>query len=171
MGASVSGWQLCPSKKGGGEVGSGWKGKGSTIHLLTDGEGIPLAALVRSVLVHEQRVALAVVDQVRVPQHRGRPKQRPRTLAADRGYDSGALREALRRRGIRPSIPQRRWPGKFRRRQPLHAASAARWIVERTHAWLDNWRRLVVRWERSVQNYTAFLAIACFMTCLRRILG
>ena len=121
--------------------------------------------------MHEQRVALAVVDQVRVPQQRGRPKQRPKTLAADRGYDSGTLRAALRSRGIRPSIPQRRWPGKFRRRQPLHAASAARWIVERTHAWLDNWRRLVVRWERRVQNYTAFLTIACFMTCLRRILG
>jgi len=127
--------------------------------MLTDGEGIPLAAAVRSVLVHEQRVALAVVDQVRVAQQRGRPKQRPKVLAADRAYDSGSLRAGLRRRRIRPSIPQRRWPGKFRRRQPLHAASTARWIVERTHSWLDNWRRLVVRWERSVQNYMAFLSM------------
>ena len=116
--------------------------------MLTDGEGIPLAAAVRSVLVHEQRVALAVVDQVRVAQQRGRPKQRPKVLAADRAYDSGSLRAGLRRR-----------PGKFRRRQPLHAASTVRWIVERTHSWLDNWRRLVVRWERSVQNYMAFLSM------------
>lgn len=142
--------------------------------MLTDGAGIPLAVLVTGAQVHEQRVALQVVDRVRVPRSRGRPKQRPGTLAADKGYDAKALRRQLRQRGIRPSIPQREWPG--RRRKPgrpptIHPASTSRWIVERTHAWLDNWRRLVVRWERHVHTYHAFLVIACLMTCLKGILG
>lgn len=155
-------------------MGCGRKGKGSTAHLLTDGAGIPLAVLVTGAQVHELRVALEVVDSVRVPRLRGRPKQRPETLAADKGYDSQGLRRGLSKRGIRPSIPQRVWPG--RRRKPgrppqVHEASAVRWIVERTHAWMDTWRRLVVRWERLVHNYRAFLVIACIMICLKAILG
>lgn len=155
-------------------MGWGRKGKGSTVHLLTDGAGTPLAIVVTGAQVHEQRVALQVVDRVRVPRHRGRPRKRPDTLGADKGYDSRRLRRELRKRGIRPSIPQRQWPG--RRRKPgrppkVHPASATRWVVERTHAWMDNWRRLVVRWERRTHNYLAFFTIACFMTCLRLISG
>lgn len=141
---------------------------------MTDGMGTPLALQVTGAQVHEQRVALRVVDQVRVPRSRGRPKQRPETLGADKGYDSRQLRRELHKRGIRPSIPQRVWPGRHRRpgRPPqVLPASAVRWIVERTHAWMDNWRRLVVRWERRVHNYLALIIIACFMICLRLISG
>jgi hypothetical protein len=43
--------------------------------------------------------------------------------------------------------------------------------VERSHGWLDNWRRLVVRYDWYTHSYVAFLTIACFMTLLSRILG
>ncbi len=155
-------------------VGCGRKGKGSTTHVLTDGIGTPLAVKLTGAQVHELRVALKVVDQVSVRRRRGRPRKRPEILGADKGYDSRGFRRELRRRGIRPSIPLRRWPGRRRRpgRPPkLHPASADRWVVERTHAWMDNWRRLVTRWERRAPNYLAFLIIACFMTCLRLISG
>ncbi len=142
--------------------------------MLTEGDGLPLAVAVTGANVHELKVALPVVDRVRVARRRGRAKQRPTTLAADRGYDSRALRQALLRRGIQPSIPQRVWPGRRRRRgrpPKVHAASRQRWKVERTHAWLDNWRRLVTRYERHDHVYLAFLIIACLMICSRRILG
>jgi len=45
-----------------------------------------------------------------------------------------------------------------------------RWIVERTFAWLGNFRRLVVRYDRSLTIYRAFFHIACFMIVLRRVL-
>ncbi|HKW62668.1 MAG TPA: transposase, partial [Candidatus Acidoferrum sp.] len=45
-----------------------------------------------------------------------------------------------------------------------------RWIVERTLAWLGNFRRLVVRYDRSIHVYEAFFHIACFMIVLRRVL-
>jgi IS4 transposase len=45
-----------------------------------------------------------------------------------------------------------------------------RWKVERTFAWLGNFRRLVVRYDRSIMIYEAFLHIACFMIVLRRVL-
>jgi transposase len=45
-----------------------------------------------------------------------------------------------------------------------------RWIVERSIAWLGNFRRLVVRYDRSLTIYQAFIYIACFMITLRRVL-
>lgn len=143
------------------------------MHLVTEGNGIPLAFSVTAANVSEVTVGLEVVDRVKVPRPQGRPRQRPATLAADKSYDSGDFRWGLRRRGIRPSIPQRKWKGRRRRpgRPPLvHQVSRSRWKVERSHAWLDNWRRLVTRYDWYTESYVAFLTIACFMVTLARIL-
>jgi transposase len=79
-----------------------------------------------------------------------------------------------RRQRIQPSIPRREWPN--RRRSPgrppqVHETSQFRWKVERSHGRLDNWRRLVIRYDWYTQSYVAFLTIACFMVTLSRILG
>lgn len=156
------------------DIAYGWKGKGSTVHLLTEGNGLPMAFLVTAANVAEVGVGTQVVDRVRVPGARGRPRQRPISLAADKGYDSAEFRRQLRRRRIQPSIPHRQWPDRRRRpgRPPkVHETSKSRWKVKRSHGWLDNWRRLVTRYDWYTQNYVAFLTIACFMTVLSRILG
>lgn len=44
-----------------------------------------------------------------------------------------------------------------------------RWIVERTNAWLFNFRRLVVRYENKIEVFRAFLHIACALIALRRL--
>ena len=155
----VPGWKFRPSQKGGEDVDYGWKGKGSTVHMMTEGEGLPLAFDVTGASVSEVTVGLDVVDRVRVPRARGRPKKRPDSLAADKSYDSAEFRPELRRRGIRPSVPQRHWPGRKRTGRPpkVYPVSTCRWKVERTHGWLDNWRRLVVRYDRHTDVYIAFL--------------
>jgi transposase len=155
------------------DIAYGWKGKGSTVHLVTEGNGLPLAFLVTAANVAEVTVGLEVVDRVRVPRPKGRPKQRPASLGADKSYDSADFRQGLRRRHIQHSIPLRKWPNRRRRpgRPPeTHEVSKSRWKVERSHGWLDNWRRLVTRYDWYTQNYAAFLTIACFMTALSRIL-
>ena len=119
-------------------------------------------------------MALATIDRIRVKRGRGRPKQRPRVLAADKGYDDRKLRRQLRRRGIIPSIPEREQRKRRRRKRgrpaKVHAASWQRWKVDRTFAWLNNFRRLATRYERRSEIYRAFLAIACSMVCLNAIL-
>ncbi len=70
-------------------------------------------------------------------------------VIADKAYDSDPLRERLARRGIELIAPHR--------------------SVERTNAWLGNFRRLVVRYDRSLTIYRAFFHIACFMIVLRRV--
>jgi transposase len=93
---------------------------------------------------------------------RGRPRRRPGRVTADRGYDHDKYRRQLRERGITPEIA---------RRQTDHGSGLgrARWVVERTFAWLHNFKRLLVRYDRRHEIHEAFLAIACCLVCFRRL--
>jgi transposase len=84
----------------------------------------------------------------------GRPRRRPATVVADRGYDHDKYRRLVRQRGIRPLIA---------RRGELHGSGLGRkrWPVERTIAWLHQFRRLRIRWERRADIHEAFLMLAC----------
>ncbi len=100
-------------------------------------------------------------------------------LIADRGYDSEALRDELRVRAIEPLISRRRHhtvadgprspTGTRRRRTPPVADPNARlrWPVERTFSWLLAWRRVLIRWDRRDDMYTALVRIAQIMICAR----
>lgn len=101
----------------------------------------------------------------RVPPVRGRvgrPRQRPRTLIADRGYDHDKYRRLILRRGVKPIIA---------RRQTEHGSRLGRerWVVERTFAWLHSRRRLLIRTDRRDDIHEAFLALACCLICRRRL--
>jgi transposase len=93
---------------------------------------------------------------------RGRPRQKPDRLLADRGYDHDKYRRLLRARGIKPVIARRGTQhGSGLRRQ--------RWVVERGFAHLHNFRRLRTRYERDPAIHTAFLTLAYATPCLRRL--
>jgi putative transposase len=85
-------------------------------------------------------------------------------LCLDLGYDDEGSRHEAARRGYVVHIRGRREEVQERRRGRKRAR---RWVVERTHAWLNRSRRLLVRWERKVANYAAFLHLACALICLR----
>jgi transposase len=83
-------------------------GFGSKLHLLTDSTGLPLAVAVSPGQAAEMRFASAVLEQVRIGQPRGRPRQRPDALAGDHGYSFPSGRAWLREHHIEPIIPWRR---------------------------------------------------------------
>ena len=118
--------------------------------------------------VAEVALAKATLAQVHVPRSGpGRPKMKPTRIVADRGYDSRALWERLHRRGIDFIVPHlstrtRRWQDGRKLRRYRH-----RWIIERTNAWLQNFRRLVVRYEHKLELYRTFVHIACALIVLR----
>lgn len=142
--------------------------KGTKRHLVGDGNGMPLALPLMAAQVHDSRAAFSTLKRLRV----GR-KRRPRGLAADKGYDSRPLRQALRRRGIRASIPERRYRRRRKRGRPPKQHTdldARRWVVERTFAWLNNaFRRLRVRYERLDSVYRALCVLGCVILCLIRV--
>ncbi len=138
-----------------------------------DGAGIPSGDHLHAVPPCGIRLAEATLATIRVgrPHRPGRPRQKPDRVIGDGGYDSDPLRERLARRGIALIAPHH----KNRTRPPTQDGRALRgykrrWIVERTIGWLGNFRRLVVRYDRSLTVYRAFFHIACFMIVLRRVL-
>ncbi len=93
---------------------------------------------------------------------RGRPRRRPTTLYADRGYDHDKYRKQVRDKSITPLIA---------RRGVEHGSGLGvhRWVVEQSFALLHWFRRLRVRWEVRDDIHEAFLSLACGIICWRRL--
>jgi transposase len=92
----------------------------------------------------------------------GRPRQRAEQLIADRGHDHDKYRRELWRRGVKPVIA---------RRGTEHGSGLGKlgWVVERTFAWLHQFRRLRIRCERRPDLHEAFLSLACTLICWRQL--
>jgi IS5 family transposase len=135
---------------------------GSKRHLLVDRGGVPLAVRHTAANVHDSRMLEAMLDAVspirRARARPGRPRKRPEKLHADKGYDFSRCREALRQRGIIPRIGRRGLDSSSR-------LGRHRWVVERTLAWLNRYRRLKVRYERRADVHQAFLSLGCALVC------
>jgi len=142
--------------------------------LAADGNGLPIGFELAGANHHEVKLAVGTLEMVRVPRRgRGRPKQRPQELVADKAYDSNRFRHWLRSKGIKPTIPpyERRARKRPRRGRPMNVGPgyAERWRVERTFAWLGNFRRLLVRHERHLSTFWAFFVIAFVLVLLRHL--
>jgi transposase len=165
--------QFRTGEKRGSKVGKTKRGKGTKWMVVVDGQGIPLGEQLYSASPNEVRLAEETLASIRVTRrHRGgRPRQKPQRVIADRAYDSDPLRQRWAVRGIELIAPHR-WNRSKPRTQDGRALRRyrRRWKVERTLAWLGNFRRLVVRYDRSITIYEAFFHIACFMITLRWVL-
>lgn len=142
--------------------------------LIADGNGLPIGLELASANHHEVKLAVPALQTVRVPRRGGgRPKQRPEELVADKAYDSECFRQWLRSKGVKSTIPayERRARKRPKRGRPVKAGPsyAERWKVERTFAWLGNFRRLLVRHERRHSIFRAFLLVAFILVSLRRL--
>ena len=131
---------------------------GTKRSLLTDSEGVPLAVAVAAANRHDSRLVGHTLDAIVVarpaPTHRRRQH-----LSADKGYDYRFVRELLEDFGYTIHIPVR---GKQRvARRAVPAYRTRRWVVERSHSWLNRFRRLLIRWEKKVVNHLALLHFAC----------
>ncbi|HEX2243812.1 MAG TPA: transposase [Gammaproteobacteria bacterium] len=160
-----------PGTGGGGGVAHGGKGKGVLIHSLTDGGGMPLANCTTPANGDERAQVLLLLDALKVHTgKRGWPHKRLGVLVADKGYDAKALRQKLRQRGIRAQLPKRVWKSKKHRGRPIKKG-VSRFQAELTFAWFQKkYRRLVVRWERTVACFEAFLAVATIHIWSQRLI-
>jgi IS5 family transposase len=93
---------------------------------------------------------------------RGRPRRRPDKLHADKAYDHRRCRCECRARGIVSRIARRGIDSSER-------LGRHRWRVERTFAWLAQFRRLAVRYERRADVHLALTTLACAIVCIRQV--
>ena len=131
--------------------------------MLPDAAGTPLAATVTGAHRHDVTQLVPLLEAIPpVRGRRGRPKRRPAAVYGDRAYDSATHRQALRKRPIRPVLARRGQP---------HGSGLGRgrWVVERTLAWLHQFRRLRIRYERRADIHEALVWIACSLICLRKL--
>ncbi len=120
---------------------------------------MPLAVKQSAANVHDSRLLEEMLDAIRpIRRPRGRPRKRPEELHADKGYDFGRCRKALRERGIKSRINRRGVDSSER-------LGRHRWVVERTLAWISRYRRLKVRYERRADIHHAFLDLGCALIC------
>jgi len=89
----------------------------------------------------------------------------PQQLCLDAGYDYDAVRETVAAFGYTAHIRPRGEERDAKVRLPGYRAR--RWVVERTHSWLNRFRRLLIRWDKKVNNYVAFLQFACAWIAFR----
>lgn len=140
--------------------------------VVVDGSGIPLNLVTEAANISEYQLALHTMDGIAVASRPLHPRKRPDSLVADKGYDAGWLRTALTKRRITPYIPKRRKKGRVEEpayNRTISPMYQTRWIIERTNAWLQNYRRITVRWDRCADSYEAFIELACILICLRRL--
>lgn len=159
-------------KGGGEEIEYGFKGKGTTTHLLIDGNGSPVALTSTAANGDERQQVEPLLDRVRtkIESVRERFGTIP-IFEADKGYDADELRRKLLKRRIFPWICRRKKPGKTADKIES-ALKRMRWKVERAISWLQRkFRRLAVRWERRIRYWKGFLTFGLITFWMDRLLG
>jgi putative transposase len=136
---------------------------GTKRSVLTDGRGIPLAVAIEGANRHDMKLSEPTLEAQRmVPSD-----TEVRNLCLNKGYDYDEVREIVKAWGYVGHIPFR-----DERKQIIHDIPnyrARRWVVERTHSWMNRFRRLLVRWEKYKENYLGMIHLACACIAIRAI--
>lgn len=142
-------------------------GFGTKVHLVTDGNGLALAAEVSAGQRHESLYAEPVLKAVRIRRGNGRVRTRPRAVAGDKAFSYARVRRYLRRRKIKAVIPTR----KDQRRRPGFDREAYRRrnVIERCLSWLKESRALATRFDKLAVNYLATVKLAILQRYLRKL--
>jgi transposase len=142
-------------------VGKTKRGKGTKIMAIADGSSLPLAVHAASASPHELTLVGETLSERFV-------EECPSKLVGDRAYDSDPLDAQLEAEGIEMIAPHKRNRKKAKTQDGRKLRRyKRRWKVERLFAWLGNFRRLVVRYERRAENYLGFVHLGCVVILLR----
>jgi transposase len=157
---------FCSCEKRGDGVGKTKKGKGTKIMGLADAFGLPIAVSTSSASPHEITLVENTLDACFL-------ENVPEKIVGDMAYDSDPLDNRLaNERGVELIAPH-----KTNRVKPATQDGRPfrryrkRYKIERLFAWLQNFRRLVVRYEYHLQNFLAMVQLGCIVILLRRVLG
>ena len=126
--------------------------------MLTEGQGIPIGVSVAGANRHAMKLVAATLESVIVA--RPAPSaERPQHICLDKGYDYPQIEELVAQWGYTAHIRGR--GEEKQEKAAIPGYRARRWVVERTHSWLNRFRRLLVRWEKEVANYLGMVHLAC----------
>lgn len=157
---------FCKARGGGDGIGLTKAGKGVKIMVLVDARGLPVAVTTGSASPHESTLVQQLFDFMLTV-------ELPERVIGDKAYDSDALDEDMDDLGVEMIAPHRK------SRKPENVTQdgrplrryARRWKVERTISWIQNFRRLCIRHEKSTAMFQGFLHLGCALLLLKQVLG
>ena len=132
--------------------------------MLCDGKGGPLGVVIAAANVNDALLLEATINAIVLP--RPEPDEVAQHLCLDKGYDNPTGRQAALEASYVPHIRQigeEKLDAQGRRQCP-----ARRWVVERTIAWLNRCRAILVRYAKKPENYLAMIKLACILLWYRR---
>src|SRR5918992_5115767 len=159
---------ICGHQKRGHNIGKTKRGKGTKVMAISDSSSLPIAIHIASASPHEVTIAEPTVAKCFVTD------EKPARLIGDKAYDSDPLDVKLAvEYGVELIAPHRlgcrRKKPKTQDGRPLRRYKH-RWKVERLFAWLQNFRRILVRYEYHADNFLGFVQLGCMIILLRRCL-
>jgi transposase len=129
---------------------------------VADSTGLPVAICAESATPHEVTLVQQTLSEIFVP-------ETVRRLIGDNAYDSDRLDEELAETGVEMIAPHRsNRKNRTQDGRPLRRYRR-RWKIERLFAGLQNFRRLIVRWEYSLENFVGMIHRACAVILLRHL--
>ena len=135
------------------------RGKSGTKRsVLTDGRGVPLGLAVDGANRHDFKLTRETIESIAV-ERPDAPPDAPQGMCLDKGYDYNEVRELLDEFGCTAHIRARGEEAKALKQEA--GFKARRWVVERTHSWMNRFRRVLIRWDKKAQNYLGFLHVVC----------
>ena len=133
-----------------------------------DARGIPLSLIAGGANQHDMKLLAATLDGI-VCERPAPRKWKPQHLCADAGYKGEPARKAALARSYRPHIKQRKEESAAKKQKPGY--KTRRWVVERTHSWLNRFRKLLVSFEKTEDSYLALLSLAAALSCWRQTIS
>ena len=128
--------------------------KGVKRSILTEAKGIPLSVAVDGANRHDMKLARQTLENILVK--RPRPtKKKKQGICLDKGYDFEEIRELVKEFGFTAHIRSRGEEAKAITKSS--GKKARRWVVERTHSWLNRFRGILTRWSKRADTYIAML--------------
>ncbi len=132
--------------------------------LLTEGHGVPIGLAIDGANRHDMKLVRTTLQSIVVERPVPTVEQ-PQGMCLDKGYDYDEVRLILAEFGFTAHIRSRGDEAKDLAQEA--GKKARRWVVERSHSWLNRFRRLLVRWEKKPEHYLAFLHFACGLIAFR----
>jgi putative transposase len=131
---------------------------------LTEGQGVPIGLAVAGANRHDMKLVKETLSNIVVERPHPTPEEK-QNVCMDAGYDYEAVRDTLLEFGFTAHIRARGEEAKELKQEA--GKRARRWVVERTHSWMNRFRRILIRWDKKSENYIAFLHFACALIAFR----
>ena len=125
---------------------------------------MPIGLAIEGANRHDSKMVEATIESI--PVERPEPtEQEPQGMPLDKAYDSCEVRDLVKEFGYTAHIRARGEEAQAIKHEA--GFRARRWVVERTHSWMNRFRRILTRWEKKPENYLALLHFVCAIITFR----